>query len=62
MNFRLVATEPRYSTTGTPYNHMTNMAEFDGTQYDEDEAIAQARESWGATCTITVEEIPYILH
>lgn len=62
MNYRLVATVPRHSDNGTPYDHMLNMAEFDGNEYPEEQAIEIVRESWGTACTITVEEIPFILH
>lgn len=62
MNFRLIATEPRRSASGTVYDHTIWMGEFDGLQYEPDEAVAFAREKLGPTCRIQAEDFPSTLH
>lgn len=62
MNFRLVATVQKQTDRGALYDHTVWMGEFDGLQFDEDEAMAFARTKVGPSCSIRTEEIPLILH
>ena len=62
MNFRLIATEPRKSTSGIVYDHTIWMGEFDGFQFEPDEAVAFARDKLGPACRIQPEAFPTILH
>lgn len=62
MNFRLIATEPRIAASGTRYDHMIWIGEFDGLLYEEEEAVAFARDKLGPSCKIRAEDFPTILH
>lgn len=62
MNFRLIATEPRQSASGTVYDHTIWIGEFDGFLYEEDEAVAFARDKLGPSCKIRAEDFPTVLH
>ena len=62
MNFRLIATELRQSASGTKYDHTIWMGEFDGLLYEEEEALAFARDKLGPDCRIQSEDFPTTLH
>lgn len=62
MNFRLIATEPRKAESGTVYDHTIWMGEFDGSQFDEEDAVQFARDKLGPACKIRVEDFPTTLH
>ena len=62
MNFRLIATEQRKSASGITYDHTIWMGEFDGSQFDEEDAVAFARGKLGPDCRIQSEDFPTTLH
>ena len=62
MNFRLIATEPRASRSGRIYAHIIWIGEFDGLQFEAEEAIEFVRNKLGPICQISTEEFPTIFH
>lgn len=62
MTFRLVATEPRISPNGTPYDHTVWMGEFDSFDTEHQEAIDHAYSRVGPGYSIQLEAHPTALH